>query len=252
MPVWYQVRDLDALRRFYREELLEETFFDGEGRWSKLERGGMEIALAEGEPAWTGSVAHVDVADVKAEASGSAATASRSASSSSSTGRSACSTCSTSTATGSSSPRTSRSDPPRRSFGRPVHARHATHAYYWRWGTPEAEDIPTSRYVEGWGDRRGDDRARRRLSVGAAWYRLFRRHPRLRLCGRPDARASRSPSCRASAARASAKLCGRCSTARGRPATGRSASVERANPARVRQLRLPRGRRAAHRGHWPR
>ena len=69
MPVWYQVRDLDAARRFYREELgFEETFFDGEGRWSKLERGGMEIALAEGEPAPDGPVAHVDVADVKAEA----------------------------------------------------------------------------------------------------------------------------------------------------------------------------------------
>ena len=50
-----------------------------------------------------------------------------------------------------------------------------THAYYWRWGTPEAEDIPTSRYVEGWG--RPGDAAMIALDagfpVGAAWYRLF-------------------------------------------------------------------------------
>ena len=68
-PVWYHVRDLDAARRFYREVMgFEETFFDGEGRWSKLRRGQMEVALAEGEPEPDGSVAHVDVDDVKAEA----------------------------------------------------------------------------------------------------------------------------------------------------------------------------------------
>jgi catechol 2,3-dioxygenase-like lactoylglutathione lyase family enzyme len=69
VPVWYHVRDLDAARRFYRETLgFEETFFDGEGRWSKVQRGEMEISLAEGEPEPDGPVAHVDVADVKAEA----------------------------------------------------------------------------------------------------------------------------------------------------------------------------------------
>jgi catechol 2,3-dioxygenase-like lactoylglutathione lyase family enzyme len=69
VPVWYHVRDLDAARRFYRETLrFEETFFDGDGRWSKLQHGGMEIALTEGEPVPDGPVAHVDVADVKAEA----------------------------------------------------------------------------------------------------------------------------------------------------------------------------------------
>ena len=50
-----------------------------------------------------------------------------------------------------------------------------THAYYWRWGTPEAEDIPTSRYVEGWG-RPGDTAVialDAGFPVGAAWYRLF-------------------------------------------------------------------------------
>jgi predicted enzyme related to lactoylglutathione lyase len=68
-PVWYHVRDLDAGRRFYRELMgFEETFFDGESRWSKLQRGRTEIALAEGEPQPDGAVAHVDVEDVKAEA----------------------------------------------------------------------------------------------------------------------------------------------------------------------------------------
>ncbi|MCP9486598.1 MAG: VOC family protein [Gaiellaceae bacterium MAG52_C11] len=68
-PVWYRVRDLDAARAFYKETLgFEETFVDFQDRWSKLEHGGMEIALAEGDPAEPGGVAHVDVADVKAEA----------------------------------------------------------------------------------------------------------------------------------------------------------------------------------------
>ena len=66
--IWYHVRDLDAGRRFYRETLgFEETYFDEEGGWAKLVRGGMEIALAEGDPE-DGGVAHVDVEDVKAEA----------------------------------------------------------------------------------------------------------------------------------------------------------------------------------------
>lgn len=68
VTVWYHVRDLDAGRAFYREKLgFEETYFDADARWSKLRRGDMEIALAEGEPA-DGGVAHVDVPDVKAEA----------------------------------------------------------------------------------------------------------------------------------------------------------------------------------------
>ena len=68
-PLWYQVRILDAARRLDRETLgFEETFFDAEGKWSKLQRGAMEIALAEGEPVPDGPVAHVDVDDVKAEA----------------------------------------------------------------------------------------------------------------------------------------------------------------------------------------
>jgi catechol 2,3-dioxygenase-like lactoylglutathione lyase family enzyme len=66
--VWYHVRDLDAARRFYRETLgFEETAVDFSQRWSHLERGAMEIGIAEGEPE-EGAVAHVDVPDVKAEA----------------------------------------------------------------------------------------------------------------------------------------------------------------------------------------
>jgi len=65
-PVWYQVRDLDAARAFYTGKLgFTETYVDSEGTWSKLERGGMEIGLAEGEPQEDGGVAHVDVGDVK-------------------------------------------------------------------------------------------------------------------------------------------------------------------------------------------
>ena len=68
MRVWYHVRDLDAGREFYTRVLgFTETYYDAEARWANLERGGMEIALAEGEPE-DGGVATVDVADVKAEA----------------------------------------------------------------------------------------------------------------------------------------------------------------------------------------
>jgi catechol 2,3-dioxygenase-like lactoylglutathione lyase family enzyme len=63
------VRDLDGGRAFYRDVLgFEETFVNSDDRWAKLTRGTMEIALAEGEPDQEGGVAHVDVADVKAEA----------------------------------------------------------------------------------------------------------------------------------------------------------------------------------------
>ena len=66
--VWYHVRDLDEGRRFYQELLgFEETAVEFEARWSELRRGEMEIGLAEGELHDDG-VAHVDVADLKAEA----------------------------------------------------------------------------------------------------------------------------------------------------------------------------------------
>ncbi|HMI29381.1 MAG TPA: VOC family protein [Gaiellaceae bacterium] len=67
--VWYHVRDLDAARTFYRDKLgFTEVFTDDDGAWSKLERNGMEIGLAQGEPQEDGGVAHVDVEDVKAAA----------------------------------------------------------------------------------------------------------------------------------------------------------------------------------------
>ena len=68
MTVWYRVRDLDAGRAFYRDLLgLEETYVDEDGRWARLERGPMDIVVAEGEPE-DGGVAAIDVEDVKAEA----------------------------------------------------------------------------------------------------------------------------------------------------------------------------------------
>jgi catechol 2,3-dioxygenase-like lactoylglutathione lyase family enzyme len=66
--VWYRVRNLDEGRRFYRDVLeFEDLSVDFEERWSTLKRGEMEIGLSEGEPEDAG-VAHVDVADLKAEA----------------------------------------------------------------------------------------------------------------------------------------------------------------------------------------
>jgi catechol 2,3-dioxygenase-like lactoylglutathione lyase family enzyme len=67
--VWYRVRDLDAARRFYVETLgFEVTALDDDEGWVNLRHGEMEIALTRGEPVEDGGVAHVDVADVKAEA----------------------------------------------------------------------------------------------------------------------------------------------------------------------------------------
>ena len=69
MRVWYFVRDLDAGRAFYTGRLgFSETYVDEDDRWAKLERGAMQIALAEGEPSDDGGVATIDVDDVKAEA----------------------------------------------------------------------------------------------------------------------------------------------------------------------------------------
>ena len=68
MRVWYFVRDLDAGRAFYTGKLgFNETYVDDDDRWAKLERGDMQIALAEGEPAEDGGVATIDVEDVKGE-----------------------------------------------------------------------------------------------------------------------------------------------------------------------------------------
>ena len=66
--VWYQVRDLDDARGFYTAKLgFTETYHDEDGKWVRMERQGMQIALAEGEPE-EGGVATVDVEDVKGEA----------------------------------------------------------------------------------------------------------------------------------------------------------------------------------------
>jgi catechol 2,3-dioxygenase-like lactoylglutathione lyase family enzyme len=67
--VWYLVRDFDLGRDFYKRLLgFEETFVDWDDKWSRLQKGSMRIALAEGEPTEHGGVATVDVDDVKAAA----------------------------------------------------------------------------------------------------------------------------------------------------------------------------------------
>ena len=67
MRIWYQVRDLDQARAFYTGMLgFTETFADED--WAKLERGEMQIAIAQGEPQADGPVASVDVTDIKGEA----------------------------------------------------------------------------------------------------------------------------------------------------------------------------------------
>ena len=67
--VWYHVKDLDEARRFYRDTLdFDEVAVDFQERWSHVQRGSMEVGLAEGDPRDDGVVAHVDVDDVKAEA----------------------------------------------------------------------------------------------------------------------------------------------------------------------------------------
>jgi catechol 2,3-dioxygenase-like lactoylglutathione lyase family enzyme len=66
-PIWYHVRDLDAGRAFYTQKLgFTETYVDDKDKWAQLQRNETEIGLAQGEPEEEGSVAHVDVDDVKA------------------------------------------------------------------------------------------------------------------------------------------------------------------------------------------
>jgi catechol 2,3-dioxygenase-like lactoylglutathione lyase family enzyme len=73
MHLWYRVSDLEAARAFYTRHLgFEQVYADEEGRWVRLNRSGVELALAEGEFAGEAAgddvVAAVDVSDVKAEA----------------------------------------------------------------------------------------------------------------------------------------------------------------------------------------
>ena len=66
-PIWYHVRDLDAGRAFYTRKLgFTETYVDEKDLWAQLQRNETEIGIAQGEPQEEGSVAHVDVDDVKA------------------------------------------------------------------------------------------------------------------------------------------------------------------------------------------
>jgi predicted enzyme related to lactoylglutathione lyase len=69
--IWYRVSDLDAACAFYREQLgFQQVYLDAEDRWMKLARDGVELVIAEAEPAEGEEplVAAVDVPDVKAEA----------------------------------------------------------------------------------------------------------------------------------------------------------------------------------------
>jgi catechol 2,3-dioxygenase-like lactoylglutathione lyase family enzyme len=73
MDLWYRVSDLDAARAFYTQQLgFEQVYADAEGSWIRLERDGVQFAIAEGEFAEEAAgddvVAAVDVADLKAEA----------------------------------------------------------------------------------------------------------------------------------------------------------------------------------------
>jgi catechol 2,3-dioxygenase-like lactoylglutathione lyase family enzyme len=77
VQVWYRVSDVEAAREFYTGQLgFREVYFDEGDRWVRLDRGGFELAIAEGEfsgaeQAGTGeggAVATIDVDDVKAEA----------------------------------------------------------------------------------------------------------------------------------------------------------------------------------------
>src|SRR5262249_42910415 len=62
--LWYLVSDFDRGRDFYKRMLgFDETFVDWGDKWSKLERGSMRIALAQGEPTLSGGVAAIDVDD---------------------------------------------------------------------------------------------------------------------------------------------------------------------------------------------
>jgi catechol 2,3-dioxygenase-like lactoylglutathione lyase family enzyme len=73
MDLWYRVSDLDAARAFYTQQLgFEQVYADEDGRWIRLHRNGVDLALAEGdfggEAAGDDVIASLDVADLKAEA----------------------------------------------------------------------------------------------------------------------------------------------------------------------------------------
>ena len=70
MRIWYRVADLEAARAFYRDLLgFTEMFVDEQERWASFDRGATEISVGETDepPDEEGSVATIDVDDVKAE-----------------------------------------------------------------------------------------------------------------------------------------------------------------------------------------
>ncbi len=175
--VWYRVRELDAARAFYRDVLgFEETFVDWDDRWAKLVHGGMEVAIAEGEPDAEGGVAHVDVEDVKAEAERLRAAGVEGRCRLRADGRDQTR----------GRLRSGRQPAPARAAAltAPLVIRRAgtqdgrflremlRHALYWRERVPGSL---ASRYVRGWG-RPGDTALialEGGFAVGAAWYRVF-------------------------------------------------------------------------------
>ena len=66
--VWYLVRDFDRGRDFYKRVLgFEETFVDFDEHWATLSRGGMHIAVTQGDPNPEAGTAMIDVDDIRAE-----------------------------------------------------------------------------------------------------------------------------------------------------------------------------------------
>jgi catechol 2,3-dioxygenase-like lactoylglutathione lyase family enzyme len=66
--VIYQVTDFARGRDFYKRVLgFEETFVDFDEHWATLSRGGMHIAVTQGDPNPDAGTAMVDVDDIRAE-----------------------------------------------------------------------------------------------------------------------------------------------------------------------------------------
>ena len=72
MNVWYRVTNLEAAQDFYKRTFgFEEVYKDEEDRWARMERNGLEIALAEGEFEGGGEggeeevIATLEVADIR-------------------------------------------------------------------------------------------------------------------------------------------------------------------------------------------
>jgi catechol 2,3-dioxygenase-like lactoylglutathione lyase family enzyme len=70
VSIWFPVRDLDTSSAFYAETFgFEEVYRDEEGRWARLARDGVEVALAEEDTSDAPDlVLTLEVDDVRAEA----------------------------------------------------------------------------------------------------------------------------------------------------------------------------------------